>query len=183
MDGLVKKIGKTGLYVVDGDITKIPADALITAINSGGMWFGGIDGAIQRVAGDHYHSQASKAMPLQNLQTIIAKGGARPDRKIGFRDVVFVVDDLRSPLDEVVYAGLEAAHSQNYGKILIPTIRMGVMAGVVEKTPQEAISKLGAGIGRFMDQYGAKTKMNNLTFVVYGDVATAMKLRSGLSSN
>jgi len=47
---------KTRLYVVQGDITKITADAIVTPINSEGCWEGGIDFAIQRAAGDFYHA-------------------------------------------------------------------------------------------------------------------------------
>ena len=61
------------LQVVEGDITRIKADAIVTAINSHGLWFGGIDGAIQRAAGNLYHCQAQRAIPLKNLQTFIAK--------------------------------------------------------------------------------------------------------------
>jgi len=181
-DGLIKKIGKTELYVVQGDITCIPADALMTAINSGGMWFGGIDRAIQRVADDQYHKQAEEAMPLRNLQTIVAKGNRR-FHKGQFNDVVFVVDDLESSLDKVAYSGLEAAHREGYGKILVPTIRMGVMAGVVEKTPEEAVRKLGSGISEFMKAYGQQTKLENITFVVYNDMKTLTQLATGFYNN
>ena len=178
-ENLVKIIGKTGLYLVQGDITQIPTDAIMTAINSGGMWYGGIDGAIQRVAGNQYHSQAAQAMPLSDLQTVIARGNASK-HKGKFNDVVFVVDDLRSSLDKVVYTGLEAAHQKGYGQLLIPAIRMGVMAGAVEKTPGETIVKLGQGIKRFMQEYGKQTKLENLTFVVYNDPNTTRQLTTGL---
>ena len=178
-ENLVKRIGKTGLYVVQGDITQIPTEAIMAAINSEGMWFGGVDGAIQRVAGNHYHSQASKAMPLRDLQVIVAKGNASKHRG-KFNDVVFVVDDLESSLDKVVYTGLETAHKEGYGQLLIPTIRMGVMAGAVEKTPEETIARLGQGIERFIQTYGNQTKLDNLTFVVYRDPNTAGQLTTGL---
>ena len=45
--------------LMKGDITRTATvDAIVTLINSGGMWFGGVDGAIQRVAGGQYHAQA-----------------------------------------------------------------------------------------------------------------------------
>ena len=178
-ENIVKRIGKTGLYVVQGDITQILTDAIMTAINSGGMWCGGVDDAMQRVAGDQYHTQAAKAMPLSDLQTVIAKGNASNHRG-KFNDVVFVVDDLKSSLDKVVYTGLEAAHKEGYGQLLLPVMRMGVMAGVVERTPEETIAKLGQGIERFMHQYGKQTKLENLTFVVYSDPNTAGQLTTGL---
>ncbi len=178
-ENLVKRIGKIGLYVVQGDITQIPTDAIMTAINSGGMWYGGIDGAIQRVAGNQYHSQAAQAMPLSDLQTVVAKGNASNHRG-SFNDIVFVVDDLQSSLDKVVYTGLEAAHQEGYGQLLIPAIRMGVMAGAVEKTPEETIAKLVQGIEGFMQRYGKQTKLENITFVVYGDPNTTGQLTTGL---
>ena len=179
-DYLVKKIGNIGLYVVQGDITQIPADAIMTAINSEGMWFGGVDGAIQRVAGDQYHAQAAKNMPLHDLQTIVAKGKAQ-QHKGKFNNVVFVVDDLESSLDKVAYAGLEAAHQEGYKTLLLPAMRMGVMAGAVEKTPQETAAKLGQRISRFMQTYGTQTKLENITLVVYQDPTAAKQLTTGLS--
>ena len=172
----------TKTYVTEGDITQIPADALITAINSGGMWFGGIDRAIQRVAGDLFHSQADAAMPLRTLQTVMTRGGARPDRKIGFRDVVFVVDDLESPLNDVIYTGLEAASNENYKHILVPTIRMGVMAGARERTPQEAVRKMACGVSDFLDKYAERTKLENIQFVVYNNPTLAENMSAVLGN-
>ena len=178
-EALVKKIGNTNLYVVEGDITQIPTPAIMTAINSDGLWFGGVDGAIQRVAGNRYHSQAAAARPLYDLQTIVAKGNSKTHSG-KFNDVVFVVDDLESSLDKVVYKGLEAAHQEGYPKILVPAIRMGVMAGVVEKTAKETIDRLGQGINDFLRNYGANTKLENLTFVVYRDPKAMQQLGQGL---
>ena len=143
------------------------------------MWFGGVDGAIQRVAGNQYHAQAAQAMPLSDLQTVVARGDASKHRG-KFNDVVFVVDDLQSSLDKVVYTGLETAHQEGYGQLLIPAIRMGVMAGAVERTPEETIAKLVQGIKSFMLQYGTQTKLENLTFVFYRDSNTAGQLTTGL---
>ena len=157
----------TKIQTIEGDITQMPADALITAINSGGLWFGGIDSAIQRVAGEMYHTQASQASPLQNLQTILAKGTGK--HRGQFRDVVFVVDDLESPLNDVVYTGLDAASNERYQQVLVPTIRMGVMAGLREKTPQEAIGKMALGVRNFLDKYAQSTKLEDIKFVVYNN--------------
>lgn len=74
-------------HVIEGDVSKVQADALITAINSGGMWFGGIDGVINRSAGNLFHSQAAKAMPLHHGQVIDAKGGIT--NQAAFTNVVY----------------------------------------------------------------------------------------------
>ena len=54
------------VQVTSGDITAVPVDAIVTLINSGGLWFGGVDRAISSVAGDLYHRQARAEMPLRN---------------------------------------------------------------------------------------------------------------------
>jgi len=177
----ITKIGNTSFYVVEGDITQIPTDALMTAINSGGMWWGGIDRAIQRVAGNLYHNQAAKAFPLTNLQTVVAKGNTSK-HKGQFNDVVFVVDDLETSVDKVVYAGLTAAHNEGYGSLLLPAIRLGVMSGVVEKTPQQTINKIGEGISKFFKEYATQTSLESITFVVYQDPLTVRNLGKGLES-
>ncbi len=153
------------IQVVEGDITQIPADALMTAINSERMWYGGIDRAIQRVAGDMYHSQANKISCLNNLQTIIAKGTGK--HRGQFRDVVFVVDDVISSLNKVIYNGLEAANTQGYESLLIPTIRMGVASNIMENTPEEAIEEMINGLNNFKDKYSTKTNLSDIKIVVY----------------
>lgn len=179
--GLIKKIGNVDLYVVQGDITQLPGDAVMTAINSGGLWFGGIDGAIQRSAGNKYHSQAAAQMPLKNLDVVVAKG-EKSTHKGQFDDVVFVVDDLQSPLNDIVYKGLEASHKEGYKTLLVPAIRMGVMAGAYEKTPQETVEKIATGIRDFMADYGQDTGLETITFVVYSDPNLIKLLEEGLTA-
>lgn len=176
---LLGKLGRIEVYATMGDITQISTPAIMTAINSGGLWFGGVDGAIQRISGNHYHAQALAHMPLKDLDVVIAKGG-KTKHSGKFKDVVFVVDDLESPLQNVVYTGLEAVHNESYNKVLIPSMRMGVMLGVVEKTPQEAVDRMNKGVRKFADKYGANTQLNNLTFVVYNDQKTMSLLEKRL---
>ena len=179
----INKIKNTNLYLVQGDITQIPADAIMTSINSGGLWFGGIDRAIQGVAGTYYHGQAAAQMPLRDLQTVVAKGDDYYQNRGKFKDVIFVVDDLRHPVDDVVYAGLESAHKEGYKTLLIPAIRMGVMAGVVEKTSLETVLGIRKGVDRFMDKYDGTTKLEDLIFVVYRDPTSIKQLEEGFKSN
>jgi len=88
MQDLLKNINCS---VVQGDISRIESDALITAINSGGMWFGGIDGVIQRSANNMFHSQATSQMPLEDCQSVVAMQNSTHNG--AFKNVVFVVDD------------------------------------------------------------------------------------------
>lgn len=166
------------IEIQSGDITRVKTDALITAINSGGMWFGGIDGVIQRVVGNLFHRQAQQAMPLTDGQTVVADHGSAA-HTAAFANVVFVVDDLKRPLRDIIYAGLKAASNAGYKSVSLPTIRMGVMLGAVEKSKQEAVSEMAEGVRKFRDErsYG----LDQITFVVYGDSETESLLRRALA--
>jgi O-acetyl-ADP-ribose deacetylase (regulator of RNase III) len=167
-------MSKTSVSVISGDIAKIQSDALITAINSGGLWFGGIDGVINRVAGNHFHSQAESAMPLTDGQTVVARGNGHSSRA-AFGNVVFVIDDLKRPLHEIIYNGLKAASDAGFKSVSLPTVRMGVMLGVVEKSEHEAVAEMAKGVKSFLTE--SPNSLNNITFVVYGapDIRTMLQ--------
>jgi O-acetyl-ADP-ribose deacetylase (regulator of RNase III) len=150
--------------VIEGDIAAVPADAMITAINSEGMWFGGIDGVIQRHAGNMFHNQATAAMPLHHLDTVVARKRGNHTAKFG--DVVFVIDDLKSPLNKVVTAALKAASKAGYRHVTMPTIRTGVMLGVVEKDAKTAVGELLRGIDNFFTEE-PETSIEHFTFVIF----------------
>lgn len=169
-------MSKTSVSVVSGDIARVKADALITAINSGGMWFGGVDGVINHVAGNLFHQQAAKAMPLADGQTVVARSNGHAHDG-AFTNVVFVVDDLKRSIVEVVFAGLEAADKAGFATVTLPTIRMGVMLGVVEKSAEEAVVGMGVAVRNFLKRN--PTSVKNITFVVYND----RKVQSLLQNN
>lgn len=173
-------MNKTSIAVISGDISQVGADALVTAINSGRCWFGGIDGVIQRVAGNLFHSQADKVSPLEDGQAIVAYGRYYPN-KGAFKNVVFVVDDLRQRLREIIYAGLKAASDAGFKTVSIPTIRMGVMLGSVEKSTEEAVNEMRTGVLWFLKN-NPDTQISSITFVVYSDEKTRCLLEEALTA-
>lgn len=161
--------------VESGDITRVAADVLVTAINSGNMWFGGIDGAIQRAAGQMFHSQASRVR-LSDGATVTAR--ARGQHGGAFKDVVFVVDDLKRPLSQIVEAGLKAADAAGATSVTLPALRTGVMAGAYE-SPAEAIAQAGIGVQNFVNS--RPEHVRTITFVVYNDAKSMSALRSAFA--
>lgn len=155
------------IHILEGDITKHPCDAIMTAINSEGMWFGGVDSAIMRVANNHYHKQAAAKMPLKDLDIIVARGHKSENNY--FDDVIFVVDDLQSPVAQVVYAGLCAANTQPYQTIALPAVRMGVMLGVRERTAEQTALGIRMGIVNFLNDNSESMNLKNVDFVCYKD--------------
>ena len=157
------RLGHLTINLVEGDIAAIKVEALVTAINSGGMWFGGIDGVIQRVAGQMYHRQAAAALPLDHAKTVVAKGqGAHHAR---FDDVVFVIDDLKGPLSTVITAALTTADDAGYKTISLPAIRTGVMLGAVEKDAAETARQMVIGFEAFVAAHTGS--LTEVTLVVY----------------
>jgi O-acetyl-ADP-ribose deacetylase (regulator of RNase III) len=163
--------------VMCGDISTIEVDALMTAINSGGAWFGGIDEVIQRSAGQVFHHQAAQRQQLPDGEAFVAKGATR--RRGSFQNVVFIVDDLTKPLHQIVVAGLEEAARAGFKTVSLPTIRMGVMLGRVEKTVEEAIAEIVKGI-KLAQNKGSS--LDSVTVVVYNDHATATKFEEQLTA-
>jgi O-acetyl-ADP-ribose deacetylase (regulator of RNase III) len=168
----------TQVSVALGDISREKVDCLITAINSSGLWFGAIDRVLQDIAGDAFHSHLRKAMPLKDGQTVVVdhngfrRGGA-------FANVVFVVDDLQRPLHEIIREGLLAASVAGYKSVAIPTIRMGVMIGVVEKSTEEAIDELAKGVKGFLVE-SPSTPIKTIRFVVHSDQNLQTQLQKAL---
>lgn len=163
--------------VLEGDIASIEADALITAINSGGMWFGGIDRVIADVAGDMFHSQAAQRfIDLVDGATIVASATCPHSGR--FDNVVFVVDDLQRPLHDIVMAGLRAADKAGFKSVTLPTIRMGVMLGAVENSTEEAVREMALGVKASVRSL---KNLESVTFVVYANPVTADLLRTALS--
>lgn len=168
----------TRIAVVEGDITQVDVDAVLVTTTSRGPGFQGVNGAILRVAGGQYHRQVVQQEP-RDLVTVIARG-SRTTHQGKFDHVIFVVDDLQSPLREVVAVGLGAADRAGLKSVALPTIRMGVMLGIVERSAEEAVEEMAAGVRQhFADQ--AESSLESVTFVVFLDPGLAELLRAALA--
>jgi O-acetyl-ADP-ribose deacetylase (regulator of RNase III) len=168
----------TDISVVGGDITQVPADALVTAINSGGMWFGGIDRAIQRSSGGMFHAQAQAEMPLKDGHIVYAPARGSHDGK--FESVLFIIDDLSTPLYDLVGRALDAVNEHQLRRISIPAIRTGVMAGVVE-SHGEALNALAEAILDFV--VANPQSLSEINIVVYDNQADVDYLLSVFSAS
>lgn len=140
------------VYVKSGDVTRdVQVDAIVTLINSDGWWLGGVDGAIKRVAGGLFHAQAARA-ELSDGKVVVAKQGYY-SHSGSFKDVIFVVDDLRSILSELVYSALVEAKNQGYQSVSLPLMRTGVMLGAVEPDVRAVVEQMKFAIRKFFEDY------------------------------
>ena len=137
------------LEVETGDITQVTSDALITLINSGRMWFGGVDGAIARAVGGGFHQAALNYLDLHPKATdgtTIFVDGSDILVSRSFKNIIFVIDDLAISLERLVESALIVAFEKNLAIVTLPLMRSGVMVGVVEKTLEEVADNMMLGI-------------------------------------
>lgn len=167
----------TRFRCVKGDIVKDRLyEAIVTLINPVGDWFGGVDRAIKGVAGNQYHNQARMYLAttgLKDKQVIIAKkkeihGGF-------FQDVIFVVDDLISPLNELVSTALYVAKEHGYSQIAFPVMRTGAVLGRFEKGIIEVVDQMKMSFIDF------RYKSNMRVYIVATDATTQNIVESRMS--
>ncbi|GHO69368.1 hypothetical protein KSC_082600 [Ktedonobacter sp. SOSP1-52] len=158
----------TNVTILPGDITVVPADALITLINSGGIWGGGVDRAIMQKAGQQFHQIAAQHMPNPIRQgDVIFADGSRIQHSGAFRNVIFVIDDLQLSLEDLVKEALEVAFVRGLQNVSLPLMRTGLMAGMVEKTPEEVAYQMSEAIKEVAATHPSQTM--EIKIVIYVD--------------
>ena len=84
-------MGETRIEVIQGDITRLEADAIVNAANSSLMGGGGVDGAIHRAAGPGLHEECMRIAgargtipggPCPAGDAVISGAGRLPCRKV-----------------------------------------------------------------------------------------------------
>jgi hypothetical protein len=161
------------LTLVRGDIAKVKAQALFAPINSGGMWWGAIDGVIQRAAGGQFHNQVH--LPKKHGDVIVAR--KKQAHNGAFEDVIFIIDDLEGPVSDLVYRIMKAAADAGYTDGSLPAFRTGVMKGAYEPTVKAAVVGIFEGVQRYYEENPA-SNFSNLTFVIYDSEEVLQLLKS-----
>jgi len=169
---------KTGGYLtkitlVDGDITLVSANALITAVRSLRHSNDPVDEAIKQVAGSVYHDAAIAGNNLKQCRLVIAKSGvqARNDR---FNIVIFLLDDLKQPLSEMVKHALDCAATGGFRTVSLPIIRSDLPRKAPERTITEVIDGLALGIAKFREEYDGG--LDAITVVTHGHTELLLPL-------
>ena len=76
------RIGSTTLRLVEGDITRQPADAIVNAANEQLAGGGGVDGAIHRVGGPSIMEECRKIGHCPTGQVVVTGAGRLPARYV-----------------------------------------------------------------------------------------------------
>lgn len=153
------------ITVQSGNIGVMPADALITTVNSGGLWAGAIDNIISRYTSNNPHSILKNNLSrMQDCNAISV-----PAEDSDFKHVVFVIDDLIHDLWVPLYNALDVAEFAEHKVVTIPLIRHGVMLGVKEKNDDEYVAQFVKGIREWITD-NDNPYLKEIIIVVYRDI-------------
>lgn len=122
------------IAIVEGDITKIDADAIMTTVKSDPEeWFGGIDNAIKGVGGDLFYNYLREELPLREHQVVFVRGSrhAHPGRL--FDSVIFIVDDGVLDNAVVMEKALDRANINGLSRVLAPLFGISFIKTADEK--------------------------------------------------
>lgn len=160
--------------VLEGDVTMVEADVLMTVADGGGMWFGQVDADICRMAGSQFHTQA-RSMNHSSKVLVIP---ATTDHDGCFEDVIFTVDDFTEELSEVIRRGLDAAAEAGYESLSLPAVRFRLMHHA-EGTTDEKVRAITKALREH--EANAASPLKSVTVVVHDDPDLEHLLRTALT--
>lgn len=155
------------IRVIKGDVTQTPVEAIGVLNNPLGNWFGGVDQAIQKVAGQQYHDQVRQAIAagqFTNAQVLVAHQITAHAGQ--FTDIIFCCDDLdrRWPVYQLVFRVLMKAKEAGYKSIALPVFRTGYAVGLFPN-----IRETVAGISQAVKDFQSVEPDLEITIVIYDD--------------
>ncbi len=156
--------GKT-LALVQGDITVIAVDAIVTAANSDLAGGGGVDGAVHRAAGPALLSECAKIGGCRAGSAV-----ATPPGNLPIKCVIHAVGPIygeNDGQDDALLAGahrrsLEVASQQGCVSIAFPAISCGVYGFPVDRAAGIALSTI-------RDHLLGETTITDVRYCLFGD--------------
>lgn len=160
------------IRLVEGDITKIPADAIANAANSALAGGGGVDGAIHRAGGPEIMRELDEIRPRVGrvpAGQAVATGAGRLPARYVFHAVGPVYRDGRHGEPEALASCyrvcLEMAEERQCRTISFPAISTGVYG----YPPEEAARIALAEVRRFLEERASAVE--EVIFVQFGEAA------------
>jgi O-acetyl-ADP-ribose deacetylase (regulator of RNase III) len=154
--------GKT-VEAIQGDITKVEADAIVNAANEGLWGGGGVDGAIHRAGGPAIMEECRKIGRCPTGTAVITTGGRLPARYV-IHTVGPVWDGgdggeaklLRSAYE----SSLDLAQARGLKSIAFPSISTGVYGYPLDEASTIAIEAV-------LDHLEVPTSLERVIFVLF----------------
>jgi O-acetyl-ADP-ribose deacetylase len=158
--------------LITGDITRMPADAIVNAANSALAGGGGVDGAIHRAGGPSIMQELDRIRPLIGrcpTGSAVSTGAGNLPARFVFHAVGPVYRDGRHGEPELL-AGchrkcLELAEERGVRTITFPAISTGVYGYPIEEAANIALEAVIEHLNR------PKTGVEEVIFVLFGEDA------------
>ncbi len=165
-------VGQAKLALVEGDITKLPVDAMVNAANSRLAGGGGVDGAIHRAGGPSIMAELDKIRASIGQcpagDAVITSAGKLPAKYV-IHTVGPVYRDGKHGEPEKLascYAtSLRLAQEHGARTVSFPSISTGVYGYPMEDAARIAIDRVG---GRLRQ---SDCTIERVTFVLFGKAA------------
>jgi len=160
------------IVCMEGDITRIPADAIVNAANAALAGGGGVDGAIHRAGGPQIMHELDEIRPLTGGcptgSAVATSGGNLPARFV-FHAVGPVYRDGRHQEPELLAScyrtAMEMADERHIRSISFPAISTGVYGYPLRAAAEIAIREVRAHLER------EDTSVERAIFVLFGKEA------------
>jgi O-acetyl-ADP-ribose deacetylase len=157
------------IRIVEGDITKQAADAIVNAANSSLLGGGGVDGAIHRAGGPAILEECRRLGGCETGEAKATTAGDLPARHV-IHTVGPVWHGGDSGEDELLAschrAALALASELGCRTVAFPAISTGVYGFPVERAARIALEVTA-------DELERRPEIERVTFVLFGDDALA----------
>lgn len=164
MPASIGRVNSTEVYLHEGDICKVDAEALVNAANNH-LWMGaGVAGALKRAGGAQIEREAVAKGPIQIGEAVATTAGELPAKRVIHAAVMG--QDLRTGADIIhraTVASLRVATNEGLGSIALPAFGTGV--GGFSK--QEAARQMVGAVFDFLG--GRATTIRRVIFSVYDE--------------
>lgn len=165
-------VGDSKLSLIEGDITKIPADAIVNAANAALAGGGGVDGAIHHAGGPSIMHELDEIRArtggCPTGEAVITGAGNLPARwvihAVGpvFRDGRHGEPKL---LDSCYRNSLQLARGQGARSVTFPSISTGAYGYPMAEAAEIAIGAVAKMLAE------PACQLNQVTFVLFGTAA------------
>jgi O-acetyl-ADP-ribose deacetylase (regulator of RNase III) len=156
-----KKINKSLLKLLCGDITDLDTDAIVNAANSHLTLGGGVAGAIRKKGGEEIERACRKLGGTPVGTAVITTGG-----KLKARFVIHAVgprveeENASQKLAQATRSALQVADDNNLKSIALPAISTGVFGFPVEKAAEIMLRET-------VNYLKGKTQLQEVIFCLY----------------
>ena len=165
-------VGKATLSLIEGDITKVPADVIVNAANSRLAGGGGVDGAIHRAGGPSIMEELDAIRPrIGRCETgrAVVTGAGRLPAQFVVHAVGPVYRDGRQGEPELLAScyriSLELAQEKGARSVTFPSISTGVYGYPMAEAAEVAIGAVAEVLRK------PECSIEQVSFVLFGRAA------------